>query len=206
MVRNDEPWDLGEPEMNARGQPVIHDIASRLGCIRPSPDIQYDFSEEGFAELKSRLQAAARSEMGAEEAGSGKLLGSVPSSPSRARAERASSSESDYFAPFKDYNQTVWAQQKRQASCNVSLVAINTFTMKPTPLNITQQNYIDDDRPHSTSAYSARALFDADALMSSVLGTDFLRSPQAIDRMAEPDVFEPIYMQDGLDFTDGRYV
>ncbi|KLU92044.1 hypothetical protein MAPG_10991 [Magnaporthiopsis poae ATCC 64411] len=38
MVRGSRAWDLGEPELNDRGQPVIHDIASRLGCIRPNSD------------------------------------------------------------------------------------------------------------------------------------------------------------------------
>ena len=39
--------------------------------------------------------------------------------------------------------------------------------------------------------------------MPSAFCTDFLRSPHALDRMADPDVFEAIYLQDGLDFTDG---
>lgn len=38
MVRNKESWDLGEPQLDDRGQPVIHDIAFRLGCIRPSQE------------------------------------------------------------------------------------------------------------------------------------------------------------------------
>ncbi len=39
MVRNNQQWELGEPELNKRGQPVIHNIASKLGCIRPNSDI-----------------------------------------------------------------------------------------------------------------------------------------------------------------------
>ncbi|KAL7812852.1 N-terminal fungal transcription regulatory domain-containing protein [Trichoderma aethiopicum] len=39
MVRTNQSWDLGEPELNDRGQPVIHNIAQKLGCIRPNSDI-----------------------------------------------------------------------------------------------------------------------------------------------------------------------
>ncbi|KAL1894411.1 Fluconazole resistance protein 1 [Sporothrix stenoceras] len=38
MVVDANAWDLGEPEKNERGQPVIHSIASQLGCIRPNND------------------------------------------------------------------------------------------------------------------------------------------------------------------------
>ncbi len=34
MIRNSQPWELGEPKLNDRGQPAIHDIASKLGCIQ----------------------------------------------------------------------------------------------------------------------------------------------------------------------------
>ncbi|KAM3087361.1 Fluconazole resistance protein 1 [Clarireedia jacksonii] len=61
MVRNNEPWELGEPELNDRGQPVIHDIASKLGCIRPSPDLPLAFAENP-EELHARLESDASKE------------------------------------------------------------------------------------------------------------------------------------------------
>ena len=39
MLREGQEWEMDEPEMNERGQPVIHDIAQKLGCIRPNSDI-----------------------------------------------------------------------------------------------------------------------------------------------------------------------
>ncbi len=33
MVRNSKPWELGEPDLNDRGEPIIHNIAEKLGCI-----------------------------------------------------------------------------------------------------------------------------------------------------------------------------
>jgi hypothetical protein len=55
MIRNNKLWYLGEPELNDRGQPVIYDIVSRLGCIRPSPDLLVAFPEcaEDVAELEA---------------------------------------------------------------------------------------------------------------------------------------------------------
>ncbi|KAL2019573.1 hypothetical protein VTK56DRAFT_9470 [Thermocarpiscus australiensis] len=62
MVRNQEPWELGEPELNDRGQPVIHNIASKLGCIRPNSDMDlpvhsvFPEDEAGLAELARQLE------------------------------------------------------------------------------------------------------------------------------------------------------
>ncbi|CAK7199437.1 Fluconazole resistance protein 1 [Sporothrix eucalyptigena] len=63
MVRSAQAWDLGEPELNERGQPVIHSIASKLGCIRPNndPDLPMGSSvfpenEQDLSELASQLE------------------------------------------------------------------------------------------------------------------------------------------------------
>jgi hypothetical protein len=168
MIQKNDSWDLGEPEMNNRGQPVIHDIASKLGCIRPSPELPVAFPEgaEDFAELQAQLQAA-RSEMGAEEAGSRKLSGSSPSWPSLAHTERASSSESDHSALSTHYNQRLWTQQQRQTAAKVNRSTINSSALKSTPLTL-QPNSIDDDDSYSTSAS-----FDTNAWILSPVYTDF---------------------------------
>lgn len=95
--------------MNERGQPVIHDIAYKLGCIRPSPDLPSSFpeGEEDFAELQAQLQAA-RGSMSSEDNGSRKLSTDGSSySPALDRTERASSSESDHSNLSKEYNQMI---------------------------------------------------------------------------------------------------
>ena len=62
MVRNSQPWELGEPELNDRGQPVIHNIAQKLGCIRPNSDIDlpvhsaFPEDERGMRELAMQLE------------------------------------------------------------------------------------------------------------------------------------------------------
>ena len=165
MVRNNESWELGDPEMNDRGQPVIHDIASKLGCIRPSPDLPYAFPEgaEDFTELQAQLQAA-RSE--SDDSGSQQTPHDASYSPALDRTDRASSSESDHSTLSKDYNQ-IWAQQQ-SASAKAKTHNINATILKPTPLNRAQKVSIHDD-----STYLARASFDTSRSMPSPICTDF---------------------------------
>ncbi|KAK4206369.1 putative c6 transcription factor protein, partial [Rhypophila decipiens] len=62
MVRNQQRWDLGEPELNDRGQPAIHNIVSKLGCIGPNSDIDlpvhsiFPEDEAGLQELARQLE------------------------------------------------------------------------------------------------------------------------------------------------------
>lgn len=98
MVRNGESWELGEPGMNDKSQPVIHDIASKLGCIRDSPDLPYAFAEgeQDFVELQARIQNTP-CESAAEEVGRYIKTEALSPAPSGSqRAERASSSESEH--------------------------------------------------------------------------------------------------------------
>jgi hypothetical protein len=160
MVRNGESWDLGEPEMNDRGQPVIHDIASKLGCIRPSPDLPNNFPEgaEDFAELQAQLQAA-RSEANSEDTGSRKYSGDSSYSPALDRTDRASSSESDHSDLSKEYSQ-IWTQQRQAAK-------IAPHAIKPAPLNLPQKTSFDEE------AYQPRASLDTSYSIPSPIYTDF---------------------------------
>ena len=62
MVRKGESWNLGDPDTNERGQPVIHNIAEKLGCIRPNSDIDlpvhsvFPEDEAGMVELAAQLE------------------------------------------------------------------------------------------------------------------------------------------------------
>ncbi|KAG9250085.1 uncharacterized protein F5Z01DRAFT_427055 [Emericellopsis atlantica] len=64
MVREGQTWTLDEPTLNDRNLPVIHDIADKLGCIRPHSDIDLPIShifpedERGLTELQAKLEAA----------------------------------------------------------------------------------------------------------------------------------------------------
>lgn len=65
MVRNLQPWTSGEPELNDRGQPVIHNITQKLGCIRTTNDIDllvysvFPEDDDRAAELGRQFKGAA---------------------------------------------------------------------------------------------------------------------------------------------------
>ncbi|KAL2161350.1 hypothetical protein VTH06DRAFT_8572 [Thermothelomyces fergusii] len=98
MVRNGEPWELGEPELNDRGQPVIHNVAAKLGCLRPNTDLDlpvhsiFPEDEAGMAELARQLQehAAATSAQSSSSSSSSSSL----SSPSASSLSSSSPSAS----------------------------------------------------------------------------------------------------------------
>lgn len=190
MVRNGEQWDLGEPELNDRGQPVIHDIASKLGCIRASPDLPYAFpeGEQDFAELQAQLQSA-RSEMASEDNGSRKHSEDSSSySPGLQRTERASSSESDHSNLSKDYNQNqmIWAQRQ----------AMKLAPRKPAQLDIAPQ------RPSYEGAmYQTRPSMDTSSMDSPMYSDYQTESPMfhndsPFSPWAENDFLGPVHALD----------
>ncbi|KAF7561439.1 hypothetical protein G7046_g2713 [Stylonectria norvegica] len=104
MVRNNQQWELGEPELNDRGQPVIHNIAQKLGCIRPNSDIDlpihsvFPENEAGMAELARQLE---EQQQGEEPI----IKGEVKDTDSSiyTRTDRASSSELDHSDNEPDF-------------------------------------------------------------------------------------------------------
>lgn len=96
MLRRGEEWTYGEPELNDRGLPVIHNIAEKLGCIRQAPDVDYKFpeGEEDFLELQHRLQTSASIEDSLDSVKSE----THDSEHTLKRTERASSSDSEHSA------------------------------------------------------------------------------------------------------------
>lgn len=63
MVRNGQPWDVGDPHLSDHGLPIIHSIADKLGCIRAQGDIDlpvqsfFPEDETGMVELTIQLEA-----------------------------------------------------------------------------------------------------------------------------------------------------
>lgn len=163
--------------MNDRGQPVIHDIASKLGCIRPSPDLPYAFpeGENDFAELQAQLQMA-RSEMGSEDMGSRKECSSV-GSPAPDRTDRASSSESEHSI----YNQTFSSPQRRVPASRSTLPPVNTNSIvNPSPRNVVRKPASFDE-----VSYNGRTSFDTVSSMPSPVYTD-LQNDSPMFRNASP--------------------
>ncbi|EON99668.1 putative c6 transcription factor protein [Phaeoacremonium minimum UCRPA7] len=107
MVRSGQQWDLGEPDLNDRGQPVIHNIASKLGCIRPNSDMDlpvhsvFPEDEAGLAELAAQLEAQQR-----EHDTHPGVKAETDSSCNR--TDRASSSELDHSDFEQDYRKAAF--------------------------------------------------------------------------------------------------
>ena len=122
MVRNGQQWDLGEPELNDRGQPVIHNIASKLGCIRPNSDMDlpvhsiFPEDEAGLAELARQLEEQ-------QKANATNNNDNNKQEGDSSRADRASSSEVDH-SDFEDYRKTTFNNNNGTA-----------LTMSPASLN-----------------------------------------------------------------------
>ncbi|KAJ4413520.1 Fluconazole resistance protein 1 [Gnomoniopsis sp. IMI 355080] len=126
MVRSGQQWDLGEPDLNDRGQPVIHNIAQKLGCIRPNSDIDlpvhsvFPEDEQGVADLASQLETQQQQE------------DSLPArhhATSESRDDRASSSELDSHSDFEDYRKVAFGGGGGGGAASSSL------TLSPASLN-----------------------------------------------------------------------
>ncbi|PTB68349.1 N-terminal fungal transcription regulatory domain-containing protein [Trichoderma citrinoviride] len=127
MVRTNQSWDLGEPELNDRGQPVIHNIAQKLGCIRPNSDIDLPVHSI-FPENTQDLEELARqlNEHHADAQHKDRdadMDGDSPSAYHR-RTDRASSSDLDHsdIEPV-DYRRAAFGSHNNTGS--------QTLTMSP---------------------------------------------------------------------------
>ncbi|KAH7316463.1 hypothetical protein B0I35DRAFT_479304 [Stachybotrys elegans] len=143
MVRNQQPWELGEPELNDRGQPVIHNIAQKLGCIRPNSDIDlpvhsvFPEDEAGMAELARQLEEQQKETGTNVESSSMMMMTSSSSSSSKRdlmdsdslayqRNDRDSSSELDHSDLEQDYRKAAFG------GSNVVTLSPQSFTTTST--------------------------------------------------------------------------
>ncbi|KAH6961870.1 hypothetical protein BKA56DRAFT_637341 [Ilyonectria sp. MPI-CAGE-AT-0026] len=132
MVRNNQPWELGEPELNDRGLPVIHNIAQKLGCIRPNSDIDlsvhsvFPEDEAGMAELARQLKEPGKEQKTQKEAKDTDF--SVYN-----RIERASSSELEYSDFKHDYRKAAFGSKNAMTLSPQSFTGNNDFEFAPPP-------------------------------------------------------------------------
>ncbi|KAH6997418.1 hypothetical protein EDB80DRAFT_814654 [Ilyonectria destructans] len=137
MVLNNQPWELGEPERNGRGQPVIHNIAQKLGCIRPNGDINlplhsvFPEGEAGMAELARQLEEQQKE----KEDGQKKEPKDEDSSLSN-QTERASSSELDRSGFEYDYRKAAFGNNAMTPSPQSFIGSTSDFGSAPPTLEI----------------------------------------------------------------------
>lgn len=131
MVRSGQSWDLGEPELNDRGLPVIHNIAQKLGCIRPNSDIDlpvhsvFPEDEQDMADLARQLEEQQKDQEPHKE------VKDTDSSVYN-RTDRASSSELDHSDFEQDYRKAAFGNNTMTLSPQ-SFSAGSDFEFGPPP-------------------------------------------------------------------------
>lgn len=149
MVRSGQQWDLGEPELNDRGLPVIHDIANRLGAIRPNSDIDlpvhsvFPEDEAGMAELARQLEQQQRHSMPQGDM----MMLSLPS-PRKDSSDSAASEESlsspedvDRELDFPNHRRMAFGGENSTLTLSpASLTHSNDMEPSPTELDLSNFN------------------------------------------------------------------
>ncbi|OAA48599.1 Zn(2)-C6 fungal-type DNA-binding domain protein [Metarhizium rileyi] len=164
MVRNSQPWGLGEPDLNDRGLPVIHDIAQKLGCIRPNSDIDlpvhsvFPEDEAGMAELARQLeeQQVRDGDSQRERERDLRDLRDVRDTDSSTYQpnDRASSSELDH-SDFEDYRRAAFGSGNAMTLSPQSFAGSNDFDFSPTAVpEMDPSNAVFASQNHSISNFS----------------------------------------------------
>lgn len=182
MVRSSQPWDLGEPDLNDRGQPVVHNIAQKLGCIRPNSDIDlpvhsvFPEDEAGMSELARQLEEQqplehedAREVRDAESGMYG-------------RADRASSSELDHSDLEHDYRRLAFGSHNALSLSPQSFASGSDFEFSSTPVDA-------DPSAMFTSQSSSLPNFSATnwpmhKTQTNPMAMQFTQQPNALQNLA----------------------
>ncbi|OTA99991.1 hypothetical protein M426DRAFT_245740 [Hypoxylon sp. CI-4A] len=150
MVRNGQQWDLGEPELNDRGQPVIHNIATKLGCIRPNADADlpphtvFPEDEAGLAKLAAELDVQQRESHAPEHRSE--------TESNCTRTDRASSSELDHSDFEQDYRKVISGGQNLQTMSPQSFTSYDLDT-KPIQSDVDSRGLFAVQSPSVPTSY-----------------------------------------------------
>ncbi|KAJ4147712.1 hypothetical protein LMH87_002220 [Akanthomyces muscarius] len=142
MVRSSQPWELGEPDLNDRGQPVVHNIAQKLGCIRPNCDIDlpahsvFPEDDSSMAELARQLEEQQAPEHEASGANSATAITGDGDSSSYHRADRASSSDLDHSDMEQDYRKMAFGNHNALSLSPQSFASGSDFEFSTTPIDL----------------------------------------------------------------------
>ncbi|KAI1114758.1 hypothetical protein F5Y14DRAFT_162331 [Nemania sp. NC0429] len=152
MVRNGQSWDLGEPELNDRGQPVIHNIATKLGCIRPNADADlpphsvFPEDEAGLNKLAAELEIQQLD----REREAQVIEVKCETETNCAQTERASSSEIDHSDFEYDYRKALMSAQRQ----NLQTMSPQSFASS---YNEFEPSTIHSDVDPSTSLFAVQS-------------------------------------------------
>ena len=133
MVRNSQPWNLGELDQNDRGQAVVHNIAQKLGCIQPNSDIDlpvhsvFPEDEAGMNELARQLE-----EQQPHDTDEGRDVRDAVSAM-YGRTDQASSSELDHCDLKEDYRKLTLGNHNALSLSPQSFAHDGNFEFSTTP-------------------------------------------------------------------------
>lgn len=173
MVRNSQTWELGEPDLNDRGLPVIHDIAQKLGCIRPNSDIDlpvhsvFPEDEAGMTELARQLEEQQSKECQDSQDCHKEIKDEFQ------RNDRASSSEFDH-SDFEDYRKAAFGSSSTGITLSPqSFAGSNDFDFSPTIPDM-DPSVMFTSQAHSMPSYAAWSM---PKTQPNVLPMQFLQHP-----------------------------
>lgn len=139
MVRSGQSWELGEPDLNDRGQPIVHNIAQKLGCIRPNSDIDlpvhsvFPEDESSMAELARQLEEQQpHDHESINPAPAAVAIGDATYN----RADRASSSELDHSDMEQDYRKMAFGSHNALSLSPQSFASASDFEFSTTPVDL----------------------------------------------------------------------
>lgn len=174
MVRNNQPWELGDPELNDRDQPVIHNIVQKLGCIRDDRDIDlpidiaFPEDEAGIAKLAHQLKEQQKENKPRKE------VKDADSSVYN-QTQRASLSELDYSDFKHDYENAAFSSNNAMILSPQSVTSSSDFDFAPPPPEIDASAMSPSQSP-SMPSFSAWPSISAEAQPSD-LTMHFLQRP-----------------------------
>lgn len=194
MVQNGEGWDLGDPGLNDRGLPIVHNISSMLGCIRPHSDIDlpvhsvFPEDQHDLRELARQLEAQERA------GGSPHSMSGGHFTPTSNHTEVGSMSDHDH-SDFEDDRKPAVDSGSCAFLSPQSLPPYNDFDTSPTDLSPPPTTTTMFPDPAAMAAFSAPwdgapgmpmmpdffgaqapAMGNANMMAQGLLGSDFGRT------------------------------
>lgn len=142
MVRSGQAWELGEPDLNDRGQPIVHNIAQKLGCIRPNCDIDlpvhsvFPEDESSMAELARQLEEQQPHEHDAPALNPAAPIPADTDSSIYTRTDRASSSDLDHSDMEQDYRKMAFGGHNALSLSPQSFASGSDFEFSTTPVDL----------------------------------------------------------------------
>ncbi|EGU80033.1 hypothetical protein FOXB_09455 [Fusarium oxysporum f. sp. conglutinans Fo5176] len=152
-VRNNQSWDLGEPELDHYGQPVIHSIVEKLGCIHPNNEIdlsEYSLFPEDEAGMDESAQQLKDQQI---EHKPRKEPMEDESSSTWNRTERASPSKLYHSNAEHDYQEAAFSNINTKALSPQNFISSAGFNFPSLPAEVDSSTLLQSPAMSSFAAW-----------------------------------------------------